>query len=411
MVAVVAWTVYEGVYPDWPAPLPESTDALHAVLHGEMALLVCRNTTIDTAALTAKKAARELGIPSYIADCSRPLPSGSTLYERLSLERSWNPAWALIGEGRAKGIQLSPAHASKAAELAAAAKPSVRPPKHTRIDNDLDLDSCLGGRLGGCVVLYSAKEKGVGAAELVSSGAVLAYRNTTFAFLNSARLIMRSANEGFARALKGAVANARAAVKESGDDDAKATVLVHLRRVPGTLLGGDSGKLLATVSTSRAPALVFGDVVGLLAASTRGYAELKAAAASPTESTEALSAEAQLELLLARDERIANLASGSVLMDRRDLSITHPSVKGESTKPAKTFMAGTPTPPPAPRKSAAEIEEERVAREKSAREAMAREEEESAHFAAAAEDEVAGGSARGSSEEAEAEDLDDAEEL
>ena len=454
--------LYDQVFPDVP-PAVGATDAAgleKALLSGVPAIVLCQNASHTGAYATGRvglvvnKAAHKAkaGVLTYRVDCAAPLPAsiaaaagmlgGSkaadsaepNIYGRFGVQRGWMPAIFVVGNGR-RPVQLRPLSALNADDLLMSARQTglIEPPKHTRIDNDVDLGACLTERTGGCLMLYSRRVSGELGEELL--GSIQAHRSTVFATLRAGTLRLYSDNEALRALLKAAKEDAAALPDKAG------TVLVLFARVPKELNNDVSGGIIASVYAAPAVLVDEAAVAAVSALSSAALAKLGALQASAAES----GADA-MDALLARDEELVQMSSAVVT--KGELKVLHATthkvktesgdeveeedegdVRGSFGSDASKYTeqlerrevrnakrmereARADRERQAAAAAAAKLSpEERAARERQRRQEMAAEEAENAHvaFAAMEDEDVGSGAGAGGAAAAAADDAADAE--
>ena len=214
MTLPTLWMAYTFLFPNYPPSLsPSDTAKVQSVFFGgSPAVVLCENsTTLALAGPAAVSLARELGIPSYRLDCTAKLGGGKfTTFERLSVE-PWNPAAFVVANGR-KVQQLPPGFTEERVlqRLAKSLVPRIKA-KHTRVDNSVDLNRCLGQAGQACILVYNSKPKSVTAGEI--AGAVATHRTSVIAS---------------ARGGAGALVAIRCAAAAGHADAGRAAVAKHL---------------------------------------------------------------------------------------------------------------------------------------------------------------------------------------
>lgn len=314
-------SLYLLMFPDTPPSLSVTDTAkLREVLYGgKPAFVRCENSTTHPSSVVAfENAARLLrahGISSYSVDCAAPLKkeqdsdsdgsSGSSgsrnIYDLMKLERLWNPAWFVVANGR-RAEQLPPS-LTKPAELEkaikAAAKNSI-----SSLSSSKHMEGCLRDRAGGCFVVWTSKQLTEVRSEL--AGSMEEHRNIAFAALNASILrYAPAADTSLARAVKDAVAGARAVAQSS--PGARGAVLLYAKRVPGS-----GGNVLAVVGAAMGAAVTEADVAYMLARHAAAWQAMKAPAGEDVD---------PIEALLERESRVE--AAGGSLVPSTELAITY----------------------------------------------------------------------------------------
>jgi len=339
--------LYGQVFPDVPRLVRAADSAAlsDALLSGVPAIVLCQNAShsgpaaTGSVGLVVNKAARkaQAGVRTFRVDCDAALPAGvaaaaaaigyaaggadaaaANIYTRFGVQRGWAPAIFVVGNGR-RPVQLRPTSAASAEDLLYAARQTglIEAPKHTRIDNDVDLGNCIAERVGGCLMLYSRRVSGELGAELQET--IEVQRSTVFATLKAGSLRLYSDNEALRALLKAAKEEAAALPGKAG------TVLVFFARVPKELNNDVSGGIVASVHA--APSLLVdaeavAAVRALSASALTKLGALNAAAAS--------SGADAMDALLARDEELLRL--GSAVVTKGELKVLHATTHKVTTE-------------------------------------------------------------------------------
>ncbi len=325
--------LFDALFPDLPSKVDVRDKAAAQALFysGDPAMVLCDNRTIpyERVGATMRAAARSLPtvVGTFLIDCTAPIGGGgggegeaaaADTYKRFGINRAAQPAYFMVGNGR-RPAQLPPSASYNASELAAAVTRSgMLTSRHTRVDNDRDLDACLRDRSGGCMLVYTAKDAKEVAADLVPL--VDAHRAVQFAVLRASTVVLRAGNGTALQALlREGIAAARRNAAEAGAD--KGIVLVHAKRLPPAQYGGGTGGLLVTVRAAAGGAASREDVAGVLAASAAASARLKEDAARGMGG----GVDDAIEALLAREETMKE--EGCAVVSRGEVGIARAAVK------------------------------------------------------------------------------------
>jgi hypothetical protein len=338
MVLSGALTLYDALFPDLPTRLNVSDRDSYARIFasGKPAFVLCENTTVvvekvGTAMMAAARAA-SAPVSAYRIDCAAPLPTAAggageatdNVYKRYNIHRHWTPAFFVVGNGL-RPHQLPPGISYNATEMGTAlAAAGVLKTRHTRIDHDRDLDACIRGRSGGCLIAYTAKDAKVLGEELMPVAEE--HRAVQVAVLRASTVLFRSTSDALTTLVKANVAKARELSAE--DASARGVVLIFIKKLSPALNGGVTGGLLVTVRACDGTVVRESDAAAVMQLAKDAAGRLKELSGGGGGGGGGGVADA-IDALLERDEKLAEM--GAAVVTRGEMSIARPPPKPTAT--------------------------------------------------------------------------------
>lgn len=302
-------------------------------------------------------------------DCESRLANGKSVIRMYNFDNSWQPVWFYVGHGK-RPEQLPPnllGETKKAVahlQEQAVAGDSVTTIRHTG-----DLFACAKERTGGCVVVYSARNReeldsnlGRNSMGSVSTGSPLdVFPAVKFSVLDASRLTIRpgpaDSNGMIQKLLTNTIRSAKAAAAGAssgegvaeGEGENKPDVVLHVKRIPSTAVGGASNSpfLITVISPSaESKGRISTDAIGEAVGRSEGAVSYLQSVYGSSEGSSGVDVDALLE----RDDILLDRHASVLLLEKNAMYLTEKKAKKKSarakvqTKTSKSSKAKAAAP-------------------------------------------------------------------